>query len=144
MIYAKKKDAFTLMEIMIAIVIMGILATLAGPALMRKMKQVRMNTTLSTMASLKSALNDYREDTGHFPSYEEGELEALVKRPKTVKNWDGPYLEGKETIPQDKWGNDFIYNIGPKIKHKNIYKYYEIISEGDETDTKGEELHMGQ
>ena len=143
MIYGKKQNAFSLIEVTLAVIIIGVLATLTGPAIMRKVRQLKVNATLSTMASFKSALNDYREDIGHFPNNDEGRLDALVKRPKSALKWAGPYLEGREDLPQDKWGNDFEYNCPPK-KHKNLYHYYEIISEGDAVDTKGEELHMGQ
>jgi general secretion pathway protein G len=142
MICSQKKNAFTLMEVMIAIVIIGILATLAGPAMMRKWKQIEINTTRATMSAIKAALNDYREDIGHFPTKEEGGLEALVKKPKNVKNWNGPsYLEGRDEVPKDKWGQEFDYNKPPK-KYGNLYRYYEIISDGPEDSE--EEIHLGQ
>jgi|SaaInlStandDraft_4_1057021.scaffolds.fasta_scaffold71916_1 general secretion pathway protein G len=142
MIHSQKKDAFSLMEVMIAVIIMGVLASLAGPAILKKMRQLNVNATIATMANFKSALNDYREEVRHFPTKEEGGLEALVKAPKGLRGWDGSYLEGKTEIPLDRWGNEYVYNRPPK-KYP-VYKYYEIISEGDEVDTKGKELHDGQ
>ena len=137
---ARTKKAFTLVEVMLAVVIIGVLSTLIIPGIMKKWKQMEVNTTKSTMAALKSALNDYRQDVGHFPTAEEGGLEALVKRPKGIKKWDDSYLENTIDVPTDKWGQEFEYNIPPK-KYKN-YKYYEIISDGPED--AEEDIHMGQ
>ncbi|MBU1007633.1 type II secretion system major pseudopilin GspG [Candidatus Dependentiae bacterium] len=127
-----KQEAFTLMEIMIAMVVLGILATLAIPGVMRMREKIRVNQTKAVMASLETAINDYREDIGHFPTQQEGGLEALVVRPRgpAAQKWDGPYLKGKTELPQDAWGNDYELNLGAAIKNKAKHKYYEIISYG--------------
>jgi general secretion pathway protein G len=138
---SQKKEAFTLMEVMLAVVIIGVLSTLVVPGIIKKMRNMKINTTMHTMAALKSALMDYNQDVGHFPSAEEGNLKALLKRPRGIKKWDGPYIENTVDVPTDEWNNDFEYNKTPK-KYKNIYKFYEIISDGPED--AEEDIHTGQ
>jgi len=136
----KAREAFTLMEVMLAVAIIGILAAVAGPAIMRKWREVNINTTKSTMQSIKAALMDYRQDMGHFPTKREGSLDALVQKPTVKGNerWDGPYLEGKSEMPTDAWNNDFIYNTGTEITQKDRFKYFEIISYGANGEPGGE------
>src|SRR3954469_24611254 len=104
----KARQGMALMEVMLAVMILGILASLVGPAILRKLRQVNVNTTKSTMATIKSALLDYKQDMGHFPTKKEGSLNALVTKPniKGSEKWDGSYLEGQNEVPQDRWGND--------------------------------------
>lgn len=142
-----KQEAFTLMEVMIAVVIIGVLATLALPGIMRMRKQLKVNSTKATMAAIESALHDYREDVGHFPTRQEGGLEAIVVRPRgsAGQKWDGSYLKGKIELPQDAWRYDFEFNLGPAIKDKARYKYYEIISSGPEgPDNEKDNISMGE
>jgi len=141
---AKKRDAFTLLEVMIAIVIIGILATLVVPNVMKRWKNVRVNQTQATMAALKSALLDYKNDMGQFPTRREGGLQVLVEKPniKGAENWDGPYLEGKK-IPVDAWGQEFEYNRPPERYKGEGYKYFEIISPGPDPEAGEPEIHMG-
>lgn len=143
----RKKEAFTLMEVMIAVVVIGVLATLAIPGVMRMRRQLQKNSTKATMAGIESALHDYRDDIGHFPTRQEGGLEAIVVRPRgpAGEKWDGPYLKGKDELPQDSWGYDFEFNLGPAIKSKTKYKYYEIISYGPEgPDNEKDNISMGE
>ena len=81
---------------------------------------------------------DFKGDVGRFPNKREG-LEALVKKPATKpEGWDGTYIEGRDEVPQDAWRNDFDYNVGPDIKSKDKYKYFEIISYGADGEPGGE------
>lgn len=143
----RKQDAFTLMEVMLAVVVIGILATLALPGIMRMRRRLQKNTTLATMATLETAIRDYQEDIGHFPTRQEGGLEAIVTRPrgKAAEKWDGPYLKGRTELPQDSWNYDFEYNTGPAIKDKARFKYFEIISTGPNgPDDESDDLSMGE
>ena len=145
----KKNKAFTLMEVMLAIMILGILAALVGPGIVRKMRAVTVNTTKTTMENLKATILDYKMDIGHFPTKREGGLEAIVIKPnvKGMEKWDGPYLSGKKEVPMDGWHNEFEYNTGAAIKNKE-YRYFEIISYGADGEPGGEgentELHTGE
>jgi len=133
-------QGFSMMEVMLAVAIIGILAALVGPAIVKKLGQVKLNTTKATMASIKSAIMDYQNDVGHFPTKAEKGLQALVHSPRGAvsKKWDGPYLEGQDDVPQDAWGFDFEYNA-PPVKNKGKFKYFEIISYGEEGEDGGSE-----
>ena len=142
MIQAKKQSAFTLMEVMIAVVVIGILATLAGPRVMKMLDKIKLNTTMGRMAAIETAIQNYREEMGPLPQ----RLEDIVVKPtgKGSEKWDGPYIKGAKELPIDAWNNEFEYNKGQNIKHKDVYRYYEIISYGptgeeDESDY----IHMG-
>ena len=131
----KKRNAFTMIEILVVVFIIGLLATLIGPRLVKMITKGEISATKATMAALKSSLVEYRQDMGHFPTKREGDLEALIVSPNTKaagQYWskDG-YLEGTDEVPLDGWKNDFEYNCPPEV-YKKKYKYYEIISEGPE------------
>jgi general secretion pathway protein G len=116
---ARKRDAakrrrnqgFTLIEIMVVIVILGILAGLIVPRIMGRPEEARRTKAALTLRSLDSALKLYKLDNGVYPSTEQG-LEALVEKPETgtvPKNWrEGGYLDSVR-VPKDPWGNDYVY-----------------------------------
>ncbi len=107
----RKNQGFTLIEIMVVIVILGILAGLIVPRIMDRPEQARRTKAALTLRSLDSALKLYRLDNGVYPSTEQG-LEALVNKPETgtvPRNWrEGGYLDSNR-VPKDPWGNDFVY-----------------------------------
>ncbi len=133
---AQRRDAqqgFTLIEIMVVVVIIGILAALIGPQIMSKPDQARVQAAKSQIASLSNALNLYRLDNHNYPSTEQG-LEALVKQPSgfpEAKNWDP---EGYfANVPEDPWGNPYIY-LSPGQEERR----YDIISLGADGQEGGE------
>ncbi len=106
-----KNQGFTLIEIMVVIVILGILAGLIVPRIMDRPEQARRTKAALTLRSLDSALKLYRLDNGVYPTTEQG-LEALVRKPETgnvPQNWrEGGYLDSQR-VPKDPWGNEFVY-----------------------------------
>lgn len=127
---AKKSKAFSLMEVMIAMVIIGILATFAIPGALRMWKKVNINHAKGTMATIQSALIQYKEDMGHFPTQREGGTDALFEQPNVPGaegRWDGSYMPGHETMPDDPWKNPFEINFGTDIQNKKKYRFLEII-----------------
>jgi len=102
---------FTLIELMVVIVILGILAGLIIPRIMGRPEEARRMKAKIQIESIMTALKLYRLDNGEYPSTEQG-LEALVEPPtvgQLPKAWrKGGYLE-KGKIPKDPWGNDYIY-----------------------------------
>ena len=119
-------QGFTLIEIMVVLVILGILAGLIVPRIIGRPDEARRMKAKIQIQSLETALQLYKLDTGNYPSTEQG-LQALVEAPPTgelAKSWrEGGYLE-KGKVPKDPWGNDFVY-LSPGLKGD-----FDIISYG--------------
>lgn len=102
---------FTLIELMVVIVILGVLAGLVVPRFMREPDKARMTKAKTQIESLATALKMYKLDNGFYPTTEQG-LQALIEKPesgKVPKRWKpGGYLE-KKIVPKDPWKNDFVY-----------------------------------
>ncbi len=104
----RKRKGFTLLELMIVIIILGMLAGLIGLKLIKRGEEAKVTLTQVQMKNLEEALNLYKLHNSLYPTTEQG-LKALVEKPKIEpipKNWKGPYIE---KVPKDAWGNDFIY-----------------------------------
>jgi general secretion pathway protein G len=99
---------FTLIEIMVVVVILGILAALVAPNVIRRIDDARVTKAKQDVRAYETALNLYRMDNFRYPTTEQG-LEALVKRPvdPNIRNWkEGGYIDG---MKKDPWGNDYAY-----------------------------------
>lgn len=99
---------FTLLELLVVIVIIGLLAGIVAPRYMDTIGKSKAKVALAQMDSLGKALDQYRIDVGSYPSQEQG-LEALTTNPGTNPKWQGPYL--KKGVPLDPWDNAYIYKI---------------------------------
>jgi general secretion pathway protein G len=112
-----RERGFTLIEIMVVIVILGILAMYVAPKLMGRPEEAKQVRAKMDIAALETALKLYKLDSGIYPGTEQG-LQALVQRPESgviPKKWrQGGYLE-KGKVPKDPWGNDYIY-LSPGLK----------------------------
>ena len=113
-LFSRKKNrqaGFTLIELMVVIVILGVLAGLIIPRIMGRPDEARQAKAKMQIEALESALKLYKLDSGSYPTTEQG-LNALVEAPTVgniPKNWrQGGYLE-KSKVPKDPWGNDFVY-----------------------------------
>ena len=106
-----REAGFTLIELMVVIVILGLLAGLILPRFMGQSDTAKQQAARTQMSLLESALKMYKLDNGSYPTTEQG-LKALVEAPTSgnlPKNWrKGGYLE-KGKVPKDPWKNDFIY-----------------------------------
>jgi general secretion pathway protein G len=99
---------FTLIEIMVVVVIIGILAALVGPKLFGQVDRARISAAKAEISTIENAMKFYRLDNFVYPSSEQG-IDALVTKPNdpSVKNWNpGGYLE---RLPKDPWGNPYLY-----------------------------------
>lgn len=107
--HAARERGFTLIEIMVVVVILGILAAIIVPKVMSRPDQARVVKAKEDIRALEAALNTYKLDNFHYPSTDQG-LEALVKKPvgnPPAKNWrDGGYINH---LPNDPWGNAYHY-----------------------------------
>jgi general secretion pathway protein G len=130
----RKMAGFTLIELMIVIVIIGILATLLIPRIMERPEEARRVKAKMDIKTIESALKLYKIDNGAYPTTEQG-LMALVKKTEIApvpKKWrDGGYLDGS-VAPKDPWANEYGY-VSPAGD-----KDYEITSYGHDGEPGGE------
>ena len=105
-IHKKKEMGFSLIELLIVMVIMGLLAALVGPRMFGKVGKSKQNAARSQMALFETALDTYRLDVGKYPSTEQG-LKALRTKPSDDEKCDGPYLP--KAVPKDPWGHPYVY-----------------------------------
>ena len=107
------KYGFTMVELMAMLIIIGLLATLVVMKVTTKIDQARITTTKANLKALHTAINQFKMETGRFPTEDEG-LIALIEQPPDVDTWEpGGYLETTE-IPPDGWRNEFIYELYPE------------------------------
>ncbi|HNU99475.1 MAG: type II secretion system major pseudopilin GspG [Verrucomicrobia bacterium] len=98
--------AFTLIELLLVLVILGILAAIVVPKFSGRTEQARETAARSQLATFGTALDAFEVDNGYYPKGRDG-LQDLVVQPRDAKNWRGPYL--KSDVPLDPWGNAYIY-----------------------------------
>ena len=99
---------FTLLELLVVVVIIGLLAGLVAPLYFGQVGKSEVNVAKAQIDALEKALDQYRLDTGHYPSPELG-LRALLERPLNEPKWAGPYL--RKEVPLDPWGKPYLYRI---------------------------------
>jgi general secretion pathway protein G len=122
----RAERGFTLIELMVVIIILGILAMWVAPKIMSRPEEAKQVKARLDIQNLETALKLYKLDNGVYPTTEQG-LQALVEKPETgiiPKKWkEGGYLE-KGRVPTDPWGNDFVY-LSPGLQSE-----FDIISYG--------------
>lgn len=101
-----KQAGFTLMELLLVLVIVGLLAAVVGPTLYQRIKPAKETAVREQIENFGTALDGFLMDTGRYPSTQEG-LKALRAKPDGSEKWNGPYL--KKDIPNDPWGNPYAY-----------------------------------
>jgi len=128
----KRASGFTLIEVMVVIVILGVLAALIVPNVMGRSEKAKIDTTQIALKGVAGALDQYKLDNGHFPTMQEGGLDALVNQPATAKNWmPGGYVKGG--YPKDSWKNDIQYVIpGADGRAFDLYSFGADGKEGGE------------
>lgn len=129
MMKQRKHRGFTLIEIMVVMVILGLLVAVVAPNIMGRSDQAKVTITKTQMSNIANALDMYRLDNSHYPSTQQG-LEALVSRPSgspEPKNWNADgYLK---SVPEDAWDNEFEY-MSPGAE--GAYDLYSLGSDGQE------------
>ena len=101
-----KSQGFTLLELLVVMVIIGLLAGYVGPKYFEQIGKSENKTAKAQIDALGKALDQYRIDTGRYPSSEQG-LSALYKKPGNEIKWSGPYL--KKNIPNDPWDKPYLF-----------------------------------
>ena len=112
---------FTLLELLVVMVIIGLLVGYVAPKYFAQIGKSEVKVAKDQIDSLGKALDQYRLDTGHYPTTEQG-LAALVTKPANELKWDGPYLA--KAVPPDPWGRPYIY------KNPGEHGDYDLLSLG--------------
>jgi general secretion pathway protein G len=102
----RRYQGFTLLELLVVMVIIGLLAAYVGPKYFAQIGKSEIKTTKAQIVGLEKALQQYRLDVGRYPTTEQG-LAALMSKPANVTKWAGPYLE--KSLPMDPWGRPYVF-----------------------------------
>jgi len=102
----RNSRGFTLLELLVVMVIIGLLAGYVGPRYFAQIGKSEVKAARAQLDALGKALDQYRLDTGHYPTSEQG-LVTLVERPANEPKWSGPYLV--KAVPADPWGNPYVF-----------------------------------
>ncbi len=116
-----ERHGFTLLELLIVIVIIGLLASVVAPKLIGRIGKSKTVVARAQVESFGTALETYRLDTGEYPTQEQ-KLTVLIARPDGVQGWYGPYLR-KKVIPNDPWGQPYIYRYPGENGDYDIISY---------------------
>jgi general secretion pathway protein G len=111
---------FTLLELLVVVVIIGLLAGFVAPRYFSQVGKSEVNVAKAQIDALEKALDQYRLDVGRYPSAEFG-LKALIERPTAEPKWNGPYL--RKGIPLDPWGKPYLYRIPGEKAEFDIVSY---------------------
>lgn len=126
-----RQQGFTLLEIMVVVTILGLLAAFIVPNVIGQGEKAKADLAKANMASIGNALDMYKLDNNRYPTTDQG-LRALVEKPTDARNWNpAGYLSGSK-VPQDPWGNDYIY-LSPGIDGP-----YDLLSYGADGSEGGE------
>jgi len=117
---SRRAHGFTLLELLVVMVIIGLLAGYVGPKYFAQVGKSEVKAARAQIDALEKALDTYRLDTGHYPGTEQG-LNALMTQPANEPKWQGPYL--KKAIPPDPWGKPYIYKQPGEHGELDLFSY---------------------
>ena len=111
---------FTLLELLVVIVIIGLLAGYVAPRYFAQVGKSEVQVARAQIDALEKALDQYRLDTRHYPNADQG-LTALVDRPGDEPSWNGPYL--RKAVPNDPWGHAYVYRTPGEKSEFDLFSY---------------------
>ena len=135
--FAARISGFTLLELLVVIVIMGMLAAVVAPQIMNMFSGAKSDTAALQVETLMTSLNYYKIDVGSYPTMEQG-LDVLWKAPADVRNWRGPYVRKPQHLI-DPWGRPYRYRIPGRETAVEVYSLGEDNREGGD----GESTDIG-
>ena len=117
----KLNTGFTLIELLVVLVILGLLAGLVGPNVMKYVGSSKIDVTRAQLGDLAAGLDLFKLDVGRYPDNREGLL-VLVKASDDLMGWNGPYLR-KKKLPLDPWNNDYVYKSPGLENDFDLFSY---------------------
>ena len=126
----KASRGFTLLELLVVLVVLGLLASLVAPKYFKQLGKSESKTARAQIEGLAKALDLFRLDNGQYPPTDPG-LSALVVKSASFPKWNGPYLQ--KSVPQDPWGRDYLY------KSPGDHGEYDLSSLGKDGTPGGED-----
>ncbi|MGB9154829.1 MAG: type II secretion system major pseudopilin GspG [Alphaproteobacteria bacterium] len=122
------RSGFTLVELLVVLAILGLLAAIATPQVMKHLGHAKVQTTQMEIKNIGAALDLFRIDIGRYPKQEEG-LQALITQPDGLTSWQGPYLDKKASL-NDAWGTPYVYHIPGQHGDYDLISYGADKTEG--------------
>jgi general secretion pathway protein G len=116
----QRRNGFTLLELLVVIVIIGLLAGYVAPKYFAQVGKSEVQVARAQIDALEKSLDQYRLDVRHYPSADEG-LAALVAKPSSEAAWNGPYL--KKAVPNDPWGKPYVYRTPGQRGEFDLFSY---------------------
>ncbi len=107
---ASGDEGFTLLELLVVLAILGLLAAIVGPQVLKYLGSSRSQAAKVQVENISAALDHFNLDMGHYPTEEEGGLQALVTPPSDAPHWGGPYLQ-KSSALIDPWRRKYLYRV---------------------------------
>jgi general secretion pathway protein G len=130
-----REAGFTLLEVLVVIVILGLLISLVAPAALRQLGSARSSVARQSIERLGSVLDLYKLDIGSYPDSEQG-LQALVTKPGDAANWNGPYVKG-DHVPLDPWNHPYVYR-NPSTRSGHDYDLCSLGPNSQTSSSSGE------
>ena len=118
---ARRDAGYTLVELLVVVAILGLLTLIATPFVLKYLDSAKVSTARTEIANISAGLDLFKIDVGRYPTTEEG-LDALMKAPQGVDNWNGPYMK-KVTGLKDPWGRAYLYRSPGQHGEFDIYSY---------------------
>ena len=116
---ARREDGFTLMELLVVLAIIGLLAVLVAPQVIKYLGGAKVDPATVQVDRLAGVLDLYRLEVGSYPSQEDG-LAVLFDRPVNSANWNGPYIRNRDSLT-DPWGNPYGYRYPGEHGEFDLY-----------------------
>jgi len=130
----RREAGFTLLEMLVVLAIMGLLAAIVAPQVLKYLGSSRTQTAKVQIQNISAALELYRLDVGRYPTGEEG-LTALITAPSSAAGWNGPYLQ-KATALKDPWDQPYLYRIPGQHGEVDVYTLGSDKAEGGAGEAK--------
>ena len=130
--HRQKQPGFTLIELLVVLMILGLLAGLVGPRVLKNLGGAKTDTAKLQISEFGAGLDLFHLEVGRYPTTEEGLL-SLSEEPAGVVNWNGPYLK-KNDIPLDPWGNTYQYRSPGEHREYDLYSLGRDNADGGENE----------